>query len=72
MERVKHYWNGKWGRLARRDIYVRSDGSAWQVEQRAGGAEGISEFYERADIESTNALLVELLGDQSEWRELSS
>jgi hypothetical protein len=70
VNRIKHYWNGKQGRPGRRDIFVRSDGSTWQVEQRAGGAEGISEFYERPDVESTNALLIELLGDQSEWQEL--
>jgi hypothetical protein len=68
---TKHYWNGKQGRPGRRDIFVRSDGSTWQVEQRAGGAEGISEFYERPDGESTNTLLIELLGDQSQLQELS-
>jgi hypothetical protein len=40
------------------------------VEQRAGGVDGVSEFYARSDVASTNALLLELLGDQSEWQEL--
>jgi len=41
VERRKHYWNGKWGRLARRDILVFEDGGAWLVEAREGGAERV-------------------------------
>ena len=46
MEQRKHWWNGKWGRLARRDVFLRVDADRWHVEQRAGGAEGVSQFYE--------------------------
>jgi hypothetical protein len=42
VERVhRHWWNGSWGRLARRDVYVWFDGyRRWAVEARSGGAEG--------------------------------
>ena len=46
MERRKHYWNGKWGRLARRDILVFEDGGTWLVEAREGGADGKSRWFE--------------------------
>lgn len=46
MEQRKHWWNGRWGRLARRDVFLRVDADRWHVEQRAGGAEGVSRFYE--------------------------
>jgi hypothetical protein len=44
MERVyKHWWNGAWGRLVRRDVYVWTDGyRRWTVKARTGGAEGRS------------------------------
>jgi hypothetical protein len=35
-----HWWNGKWGGLARCDVYLRMDGSRYTVEARAGGADG--------------------------------
>ncbi len=44
MERVfKHWWNGKFGRIARRDVFVWTDGHhRWEVEARRGGANGPS------------------------------
>lgn len=39
---VRHWWNGNYGRLGRRDIYVRTDGSTFQLELRDGGSEGRS------------------------------
>jgi hypothetical protein len=46
MERRKHYWNSKWGRLARLDILVFEDAGFWLVEARDGGAEGKSRWFE--------------------------
>jgi hypothetical protein len=46
VERRKHYWNGKWGRLARMDILVFEDGGSWVVEAREGGADGKSRWFE--------------------------
>ena len=36
----RHWWNGNRGRQGRRDVYVRTDGTVWEVEAQAGGAEG--------------------------------
>ena len=46
METRAHYWNGRWGRLGRRDIYLRVDADRWYVEDRSGGADGDSSWYE--------------------------
>ncbi|GAA3200282.1 hypothetical protein ACFO1B_05355 [Dactylosporangium siamense] len=37
----RQWWNGRWSRLVRRDVFVRNaaDGR-WQVELRRGGPEG--------------------------------
>jgi hypothetical protein len=37
---VRHWWNGSWGRLGRRDVYVRTDGITFELEVRQGGSEG--------------------------------
>ncbi|MEE6261119.1 hypothetical protein [Plantactinospora sonchi] len=71
MEQRKHWWNGKWGRLARRDVYLRADADQWHVEQRAGGAEGISRFYEFNTEEAAYETIRALLAGTDSWRELS-
>ena len=71
MEQRKHWWNGKWGRLARRDVFLRTDGDRWYVEQRAGGAEGTSRFFEYGDEDDACEAVRGLLAGPGNWRELS-
>ncbi|MCX4468901.1 hypothetical protein C5N14_10410 [Micromonospora sp. MW-13] len=71
MEQRKHWWNGKWGRLARRDVFLRVNGDQWHVEQRAGGAEGVSQFYEYPSVEEAEETVRALLAGADDWRELS-
>jgi hypothetical protein len=71
VEQRKHWWNGKWGRLARRDVFLRTDGGRWYVEQRAGGAEGISRHYEYGDEDDAYEAVRGLLVGPDNWRELS-
>lgn len=70
MEQRKHWWNGKWGRLARRDVYLRADADQWFVEQRAGGAEGVSPFYEFDSEDEAYEAIRALLAGPDEWRRL--
>jgi len=42
MEQRKHWWNGRWGKLARQEVLIFNDGDTWRVEAREGGAEGRS------------------------------
>lgn len=71
MERRKHWWNGVWGKLSRRDVFLYRDGDRWLVEARRGGAEGGSRWFEQdqenAALEDVRRLLV----GPGEWRELS-
>jgi hypothetical protein len=70
MEQRKHWWNGKWGRLARKDVFLRNDADQWYVEQRAGGAEGISRFYEYDSEDEAYDAIRSLLDGPDEWRPL--
>jgi hypothetical protein len=70
MERRKHWWNGTWGRLARRDVYLYEDGGTWLVESREGGAEGRSRWYEFADEEAALDQVRGLLDRPGDWREV--
>jgi hypothetical protein len=70
MDKRKHYWNGRWGRLARRDVLLFEDAGQWLVEDRVGGAEGRSR---RMDFDKEDEALDrvrDLLADGDEWREL--
>jgi len=67
----KHWWNGRWGQAARRDVYLRLHGGRWQVEQRAGGGDGVSQFYDVDSREEADDLVRQLLNTDDRWRELS-
>jgi hypothetical protein len=74
MERVvKHWWNGNWGRLARRDVYLRADADRrWVVEARTGGAEGRSRWQVVKDERAALALAQRWLDlGGSCWRDVS-
>ena len=60
------------GGIARRDVYLRVDGDAWHVEQRAGGADGVSQFYEFDSEDEAYERVRALLTDSGDWRELSA
>ena len=49
MELVGRWWNGLWGRMARRDIWPTFDGDRWHVRAREGGDDGreVTYHYER-------------------------
>jgi len=70
MERRKHWWNGTWGRLARRDVYLYEDGGRWWVESRQGGAEGRSRWFEHPDEDAALEQVRLLLDGPGSWRQL--
>ncbi|MDG4763230.1 hypothetical protein O7632_03765 [Solwaraspora sp. WMMD406] len=72
MEQRKHWWNGRWGRLARRDVFLRADADRWHVEARSGGAEGVSRFTEHDNEESAYDTVRHLLTGPGEWREVAA
>ncbi len=70
MEKRRHYWNGRWGRLARVDVIVYEDGGTWTVEERVGGVEGRSTRYEFEGEDDALDRLRDLLAGADDWREL--
>ncbi|GAB7049024.1 hypothetical protein [Catenuloplanes indicus] len=72
MEQRKHWWNGKWGRIARKDVFLRVNGDTWHVEARAGGAEGVSRFFEFGGEDEALEAVRAMLNGPGTWRELST
>jgi hypothetical protein len=72
MEQRKHFWNGRWGRLARRDLYLREDAGIWVIEDREGGADGRGRYYEHHDEDAALDHVRDLLAMGDGWRELSA
>ena len=72
MERRKHYWNSKWGRLARMDILVSEDAGHWWVEAREGGADGKSRWFELPNEDLMTDCVRDLIAVSGfeEWKEL--
>lgn len=74
-QRKRHWWNGKWGRLARRDVLLYQDDktSRWSVEARDGGVEGERRVWELACEPDAMKLIEDLMSDPipgEAWREL--
>lgn len=70
MEKRKHYWNGRWGRLARVDIVLYEDAGRWIVEERTGGVEGRSTMVEFDREDAALDHVRDLLAGTDPWREL--
>lgn len=70
MEKRKHFWNGRWGRLARVDVFLYEDAGLWTVEERAGGVEGRSQVTEFDREDDAFDRLRDLMAGTDDWREL--
>jgi hypothetical protein len=70
MEKRKHYWNGRWGRIARLDVLLYEDGGTWMVEHRRGGADGTSTWGEFNDPDAALDRVRDLLAGGDDWREI--
>src|SRR5262245_58684982 len=68
-----HWWNGRWGRLARRDVFVRPADEGGQVELRRGGEGGRSRSRTFASkTEAAGWVLTVLLETDGGWREVDA
>jgi hypothetical protein len=70
VERRKFWWNGRWGRLSRRDLLVYVDGEQWWVEVRDGGAEGRVRWLECVSADAAFDLVRDLMSGTDGWAEL--
>lgn len=66
------YWNGLWGRMARRDIWLMSDGQRWRVRRRLGGDEGREVNYQFDDEMAAQAMVDRMMKTSvGDWRDLT-
>ena len=65
----QHWWNGD-VRLARRDVYVRTDGQLWEVEAQMGGKEGKSKVQQCPGKASALILADAWRGSRWQWRQI--
>jgi len=68
----RHWWNGRWGRIARCDVYLRAEGDRYAVEAREGGADGTTRTWYPPTEKDALLLVDDLLSDQDGWRELTA
>jgi len=71
VERRRHLWNSRWGRLGRRDILIFEDAGNWLVEARDGGTDGNSRWFEASDEVRVLEIVTILMDDGDGWRELT-
>jgi hypothetical protein len=71
VETLEHWFNGLWGTMSRRDIWLRHNpsGPLWEIEARQAGQTAFAEYgSERA----ARRVLGDLLsGGPGQWRQLS-
>lgn len=65
----QHWWNGS-VRMARRDVYVRTDGETWEVEAQMGGPDGQSKVQQCPGKASALILADAWRGPRWQWRKL--
>lgn len=73
MELVGRWWNGIWGQLARRDIWLYRE-SVWHVHAREGDTESSRELkWQFPDERAARAMVERLMQARGpgEWRDLT-
>jgi hypothetical protein len=70
VETLEHWFNGRSGPAAQRDIWLRHNpaGPLWEIEARQAGQTAFAEYgSERAARRVLNRMLA---GDSTDWRQL--
>lgn len=70
MERVYWSWNRRWGRLARRDVYVYKSGPLYRVEDLQGGVEGRRRVWDDVDRYEAWELVKGVLSESDNWQDM--
>ncbi len=69
---VERWWNGSWGRLTRRDIWLRTDDHRWRVEVRQGDADARLWYRWYTDEADARRFVTELKDRGAlEWTDLT-
>jgi hypothetical protein len=73
VEVINRWWNKRWGRLARRDIWLKRD-TTWRVEARQGDGHShvwTHDYPSEADARAAIAAMIERTGGDSEWTQFT-
>jgi hypothetical protein len=70
--RVRWWWNGRWGRLARQDVKIYTDGTLWWLEDVRGGVEGRVRRYGDLDEARALALAEDLMVGSDGWTDMEA
>jgi hypothetical protein len=70
-QRTGWWWNGRWGRLARRDIKIFTDGQSWSVEDLQGGVEGRLRAVDGLTDERARTMAEDLMAGGDGWRDMT-
>ncbi|MGW3810849.1 hypothetical protein [Micromonospora sp. NPDC005113] len=72
MEVRGRYWNGEWNRIARRDIWLLSNGRLWRVRGRLGGDGGREVSHDFTDELSAREMVDRMMKTSvGSWRDLT-
>ena len=66
----EHWWNGDPSPRGRRDVYIRTDGEAWEVQAQIGGASGRSRVQQCPSRAAAVILADAWRGGDPSWRGL--
>ncbi|KWV33172.1 hypothetical protein AB0M91_25445 [Micromonospora rifamycinica] len=66
----EHWWNGDPSPRGRRDVYIRTDGEAWEVQAQIGGASGRSRVQQCPSRAAALILADAWRGSNPSWRGL--
>ncbi|MER7273415.1 hypothetical protein ACQP2P_02145 [Dactylosporangium sp. CA-139114] len=72
MKVERHWWNGVHGPRGRRDVYLSTDGTQWEVLAQTGGASGPSKTHHCPSRAAAEILANAWMGGRPEWRELAA
>src|SRR5262245_7776770 len=73
MELRARWWNGRWGRLARRDIWLKHD-QVWRVEARKGDGDAkiwSHDYPTEHEARAAIAAMMKRTGGPGEWQDLT-
>lgn len=66
---VERWWNGSWGTMSRRDVWLRTNGETWQVGVRDGHTEGTLRYPDETRARQQLDLL---LSEAGPWRQINT
>jgi hypothetical protein len=69
---IGRWWNRRWSRSARRDIWLTVEPQRWFVRGRQGGDDGPEVQYEFRDEDEARAMVKRLMqAAPGDWRDLT-